>query len=149
MKKFLLPLLAAAISFSAAAQTTLPQEGGRPRRSPQEMADRQAQHLSKELNLSADQSAKVAQILAARAQDMQAMRGQQPSTDRQQLRDQMQANRAKYDDQLKQVLTPDQFTKYTALAANRYHGPDGRGMKDGKLKAKDGKLKIKAKPTDS
>jgi protein CpxP len=147
MKKFLLPLLAAvAISFSAAAQTTAPQEGSRPRRSPQEMADRQAQRLSKELNLSADQSAKVTQILAARTQDMQAMRGQQPGTDRQQLRDQMQANRAKYDDQLKQVLTPDQFTKYTAMAANRHHGP---GMKDGKLKAKDGKVKIKAKPIDS
>jgi protein CpxP len=136
MKKFLLPLLAAvAISFSAAAQTTPPQEGGRPRHSPQEMADRQAQRLSKELNLSADQSTKVTQIFAARTQDMQALRasGTRPT------REQMQTSRAQYDDQLKQVLTPEQFTKYTALAASRHHGP-----KEGKLKAKDGKVKIKA-----
>jgi Spy/CpxP family protein refolding chaperone len=147
MKKFLLPLLAAvAISFSAAAQAAPPQEGGRPRHSPQEMADHQAQRLSKELNLNADQSAKVAQILTARTQDMQAMRGQQPATDRQQMRAQMQANRAKYDDQLKQVLTPEQLTKYTALEASHRRGP---GLKDGKLKAKDGKLKMKAKPTKS
>lgn len=141
MKKFLLPLLAAvALSFSAAAQTTPPQEGGRPRRSPQEMADHQAQRLSKELNLSADQSAKVTQLFATRTQEMQALRtsGTRPT------REQMQANRAKYDDQLKQVLTPEQFAKYTALAASRHHG-----LKDGKLKAKGDKMKIKAKTTDS
>ncbi len=143
MKKFLLPLLAAvAISLSAAAQTTPPQEGGRPRRSPQEMAGHQAQRLSKELNLSADQSAKVQQVLAARTQEMQALRtsGTRPT------REQMQANRAKYDEQFKQVLTPEQYAKYAAMAANRHHGP---GLKDGKLKAKGGKLKSQAKPTDS
>jgi protein CpxP len=144
VKKFLLPLLAVvAISFSAAAQTTPPQKGEHHRRSPQEMADHQTKRLGKELSLSADQSAKVQQIMTARAQEMQALRADgsaRPS------REQMQANRAKYDDQLKQVLTPDQFTKYTTLAANR-HG--GHSMKDGKLKAKDGKFKMKAKPTDS
>jgi len=145
MQKFLFPLVAAvALSLSAAAQTTPPQGGGRPHRSPQEMAGHQTKRLSKELSLSADQSAKVEQIMASRAQEMQALRtagGPRPT------REQMQANRAKYDDQLKQVLTPDQFSKYTTLAANRrHHGP---GMQDGKLKAKDGKLKIKTKPTDS
>jgi protein CpxP len=144
VKKFLLPLFAVvAISFSAAAQTTSAPKGDHPRRSPQEMADHQAKRLSKELNLSADQSAKVEQIMTTRAQEMQALRADgsaRPS------REQMQANRAKYDDQLKQVLTPDQFAKYTTLAANRHHG---HGMKDGKLKAKDGKLKMKTKPTDS
>jgi Spy/CpxP family protein refolding chaperone len=132
VKKFLLPLLAVvAISFSAAAQTTQPQKGDHPRRSPQEMASHQAKRLSKELSLSADQSAKVQQIMATRAQEMQALRADasapRPS------REQMQANRAKYDDQLKQVLTPDQFAKYTTLAASRHHG---HGPKDGKLKRK-------------
>jgi len=124
MKKFLLPLFAAvAISFSAAAQTTPPQDGPRPPRSPQEMAEHQAQRLSKDLGLSADQSAKV---------------------------EQMQANRAKYDDQFKQVLSADQFAKYTTMQANRrQRGPGGPNMPDGKLKAKDGKVKFKAKPTDS
>jgi len=111
------------------------------------MADHQTKRLGKELSLSADQSIKVQQIMTARAQEMQALRADgsaRPS------REQMQANRAKYDDQLKQVLTPDQFTKYTTLAANRHqHGPGDHGRPDGKLKAKDGKLKIKNKPTDS
>ena len=145
MQKFLFPLVAAvALSLSAAAQTTPTQGGGRPHRSPQEMAGHQAKRLSKELSLSADQSAKVEQIMASRAQEMQALRADASARP---TREQMQANRAKYDDQLKQVLTPDQFSKYTTLAANRrHHGP---GMQDGKLKAKDGKLKIKTKPTDS
>jgi Spy/CpxP family protein refolding chaperone len=139
VKKFLLPLLAVvAISFSAAAQTTPPQKGDHPRRSPQEMAQHQAKRLSKELSLTADQSTKVEQIMAARAQEMQALRADASTRP---TREQMQANRAKYSDQLKQVLTPEQFAKYTTLAANRHHG---HGMKDGKLKAKDGKLKLKA-----
>lgn len=137
MKKFLLPLLAVvAMSFSATAQTTPPQKGDHPRHSPQEMAGHQAKRLGKELSLSDDQSAKVQQILMARAQEMQALRAAGSARP---TREQMQANRAKYDDQLKQVLTPDQFTKYTTLAANRHHGP---GMKDGKRK-------MKAQPTNS
>ena len=135
MKKLMFPLLAAvAISFSAAAQTTPPQEGARPRRSPQEMADNQTQRLSKDLNLSADQLTKVQQILTARAQEMQALRADGSARP---TREQMQANRAKYNDQLKQVLTPDQFAKYTTMQANRrQHGPGGPDMPDGKLKMK-------------
>ena len=138
MQKFLFPLVAAvALSLSAAAQTTPSTANGRPHRSPQEMAGHQTKRLSKELSLSADQSTKVEQILATRAQEMQALR---TAGSARPTREQMQANRAKYDDQLRQVLTPDQFSKYTALAASRHH--HGPGMKDGKLK-------IKTKPTDS
>jgi len=135
MKKFLLPLLAVvAFSFSAAAQTSPAQQGDHPRRSPQEMAQHQAKRLSKELSLSADQSGKVTQIMAARAQEMQAFRAAGAARP---TREQLQATRAKYDDQLKQVLTPDQFAKYTTLAARRHHGP------------KDSKLMRKAQPTAS
>jgi protein CpxP len=141
MQKFLFPLLVAVgLSFSAAAQSG-PAQGSRPQRSPEEMAARQTKHLTKSLGLSAEQSAKVQQIMATRTQEMQALRADgsaRPS------REQMQANRAKYDDQLKQVLTPDQLTKYTAMQANRReHGPQG-----GMGKAKEGKVKIKTKPTD-
>ena len=133
MKKFLLPLLALALSATAAAaQTTPDQAGGRPRRTPEEMAARQAQGLAKRLNLSADQSAKVQQIMLARDQEMQAMRGQmQAGTgDRKQLRTQMQANRTKYDDQFKAVLTPEQFTQMQAMQADRrQRGGDQRGPK--------------------
>jgi protein CpxP len=152
MKKLLLPLLALVLSATAASAQTTPAQGdGRPGRSPEEMATRQTEGLTKQLGLSADQSAKVQQIMLDRDKEMMAMHGQmQAGTDRAQLRDQMQANRAKYDDQLKQVLTPDQFTKYTTMQANRRAGGGGRpDMQDGKIKAKDGKVKIKAKSTDS
>ena len=149
MKKFLLPLLAFALSATAAsAQATPGQDGGRPQRTPEEMAARQTQGLTKQLGLSADQSAKVQPILLARDQEMLALRGQmQVGGDRRQLRDQLMAGRAKYDDQLKAVLTPEQFTQMQTIeASRRQRGADL--MQDGKVKAKDGKVKIKAK-TDS
>ncbi len=152
MKKFLLPLLALALSTTAASAQMAPgQDGGRPQRTPDEMAARQTQGLTKQLALSAEQTAKVQQIMLARDQEMLAMRGQMQAgtADRSQMRDQMMAGRAKYDDQLKAVLTPDQFTKYTTMQANRRErGPRGLDMQDGKGKKKDGKTKVKVK-TDS
>ena len=134
MKKFLLPLLALALSATvASAQTTPAQQGGRAQRTPDEMAARQTQGLAKRLNLTADQSAKVQQIMLARGQEMQAMRGQaQAGTgDRQQMRDQMQANRAKYEEQLKAVLTPEQLTQYNAMESKRRER--GQGMRQGRM----------------
>lgn len=148
--KTTLPIFAAlALTFSAASAQTAPAQGPgqHARRSPQEIAQHQTKHLTKTLGLNADQSAKVAQIMQQRAQDMQAMHATaQASTDRQQLRQQMQANRAKYDDQLQAVLTPDQFGKYTAMRnEHRHHGP----RPDGKFKAKDGDAKFKSKTSQS
>ncbi len=159
MKKSLLPLLAAfALTIgTAAAQTTTPapaaMEGhgrGRMHGSPDEMAAHQSERMSKELGLSADQTTKVRQILLARGQEMQAMRGQaKDASNRDQMREQMQAGRAKYDAQFKEVLSADQYTKYTAMQAERMqrggqgYGPDGDGGKM-KTKSKDGdKVKVK------
>ena len=148
MKKLLLPLLAFALSATAAsAQTTPDQAGGRPQRTPEEMAARQTQGLTQQLGLSADQAAKVQQILLARDQEMVAMRGQMQAgtADRSQLREQMMAGRTKYDDQLKAVLTPDQYAKMQTLQASRRQRGGMQMPQDGKVKAKDGKVKIKAK----
>ena len=164
MKTFLMPLLAAfALTIgTAAAQTTqttiTTTEGrghggkGRQQGTPEEMATRQSQRLNKELGLNADQTAKVQQILLARGQDMQAMRGQaRDGGDRSQMREQMQAGHAKYDAQFKAVLTPDQYTKYTAMQADRME--NARDMRAGnnsdvkkrKAKTTDGdKVKVKA-----
>ncbi|WP_151088216.1 hypothetical protein [Hymenobacter baengnokdamensis] len=145
MKKFLLPLLAFALSATAASA----QDGGRPQRTPEEMAARQMQGLTKQLGLSADQSAKVQPVLLARDQEMMAMRAQMQAgtADRAQLRSQMQANRTKYEDQLKAILTPEQFTQMQTLEANRRQR-GGEVLPEGKVKEKDGNLKIKTK-TDS
>jgi protein CpxP len=163
MKKYLLLLLAAsALTIgSAAAQTTsgdgMQGQGGgygRMQGTPEEMAKRQADRMSQELGLSADQTAKVQQIMLARGQEMQAMRGQ-AGGDRDKMREQMQASRTKYDAQFKEVLTADQYTKYTTMQSDRMNrgggrGMGGPGMSDGanidKMKAKtdDGeKLKVK------
>ena len=163
MKKFLFPLLAVfalTVGTAAAQTTTMPDasamqgRAGRMQGSPDEMAKRQADRMTQELGLTADQTTKVQAILLARTQDMQAMRGQaRDGGDRSQLREQMQAGRAKYDAQFKEVLNPDQYTKYTAMQAERMErgGMRGEGMREGtdvkKMKAKteDGeKVKVKA-----
>jgi Spy/CpxP family protein refolding chaperone len=162
MKTYLLPLLAAfALTVgTAAAQTTAetaptvgsPQQGpgrgyGRQQGSPEEMAKRQSERMTQELGLNADQSTKIQQILLARGQEMQAMRGQaRDAANRDQMREQMQANRTKYDAQFKEVLTADQYTKYTAMQSDRMNRGGGRGaeLKEAKVKTEDG-AKLKAK----
>ena len=157
MTKFLLPLLAAfALTIGAAtAQTTTPgdagamQGRGRMQGNPDEMAKRQAERMTQELGLNADQTTKVQQILLARGQEMQAMRGQ-GGGNRDQMREQMQANRTKYDAQFKEVFTADQYTKYTAMESSRMNrGGKGKGgdvnIDKMKVKSKDGdKVKVKA-----
>ncbi|MFD1466738.1 hypothetical protein ACFQ48_00765 [Hymenobacter caeli] len=148
MKKFLFPLLAAFALSAGAAQAQAPAQGA-----PGQMAARQTERLTQALGLSADQTTKVQAIMAARDQEMQGMRGQvqSGSVTREQMRDQMMAGRAKYDDQFKAVLTPDQYTKYTAMQAERMQRggqgmAQGQGMGQGMAQdstAKKGKVKIK------
>lgn len=127
---------------------------GRMQGNPEEMAKRQTQRMTQELGLNADQATKVQQIMMARSQEMQAMRGQGDG-DRDKIREQMQASRTKYSAQFKEVLTADQYTKYSEMEANRMNRGGGRGMggpgMDGtnvdkmKTKTKDGdKVKIKS-----
>jgi protein CpxP len=159
MKKFLFPLLAVcALAVGTAAAQTTPaadagtmQGRGRMQGNPDEMAKRQADRMTQELGLNADQSAKVQQILLARGQEMQAMRGQaRDAGNRDQMREQMEAGRAKYDAQFKEVLTADQYTKYTTMQADRMNRGGGSGMggadvKKMKAKSTDGdKIKVKA-----
>ncbi|GAB3579995.1 periplasmic heavy metal sensor [Hymenobacter daeguensis] len=166
MKASFLTLLAAFALTIGTAAAQAPEGGmpgggyGRMQGNPEEMAKRQTERMTQELGLNADQAAKVQQIQTARAQEMQAMRGQ-AGGDRDKMREQMQASRAKYDAQYKEVLTADQYTKYTSMQANRMNRGGGPGMggpgpdanidkmkaktKDGdKIKAKEDKVKVKA-----
>ncbi|MCB2379383.1 DUF4890 domain-containing protein [Hymenobacter sp. BT635] len=154
MKSPLFSLLAAfALTIGTAAAQTQPAAApsgpGREYRqvSPEERATRRTEKMTKELGLSADQSSRIKQILLTRDQEMQALRGQGKPTaaTRGQMGSQMKANREKYDAQFKQILTAEQYTKYTELAQSRkQHGGKGHGLKDGgKMKAKNGKVKVK------
>ena len=104
--------------------------------------------MTEELGLNANQTAKVQQILLTRGQEMQAMRSQaQGGGDRSQMREQMQANRTKYEAQFNAVLTPEQYTKFSAMQADRMNrggGSNAGGQQAGKVKIKKDKIKIKA-----
>lgn len=159
MKNQLFSLLAAfALTIGAAAAQTQPATlpaGGREHRqqgTPEERATRQSEKMTKELGLTADQSSRIKQILLARDQEMQALRGQGKPAEgsREQMGTQMKASREKYDAQFKQVLTADQYTKYAQQSKSHMKGGRGPGMQQGeagKMKAKNGKVKVKK--TDS
>ena len=84
---------------------------------------KQAEHLSKRLNLTPDQTAKVEPILASRDQQMQAIWQNQQLTpeDRHQ---QMRAINEQTQQQMSGILSPDQMAQ---LKAMRHHGHHGQG----------------------
>jgi periplasmic protein CpxP/Spy len=147
MKKMLFLLLAAGLSFPAAqAQTTpaadnaayqgRPGDPGRgPQRSPEQRADMQTQRLTTQLALTAEQQPKVREIFLAQANRMETLRGQRGTADRQAMQQQMKDAMTTTDEQLKTVLTPDQYTKYQQVREQRLEkAKDAR--KDGKVKSK-------------
>jgi protein CpxP len=161
MKKMLVLLAAFALTAGAAsaqttpATTTAPMGGhqghmgqrgqGRMNMTPEQHADMQAQRLTQQLGLSAEQTTQVRAIALAEAQEMKTTRDQaMASTDRKAGMEQMKATRDKYDAQLKAVLTPDQATKYAALRDQKMDKRQD-AMKAGKMKAKEGKMKAKMK----
>jgi len=122
-KSFVVLALLAVAAGSAAAQAPAapaapaPPADLRPARpAPDQMAERRTQYLAKELGLSADQQAKLAPILLAQRQDMQAMRERVSTGGRQRGGGQdLKAAQSRYLDQIRSVLTPEQFTKFTQL----------------------------------
>lgn len=126
MKNALFLLAALALTLAAQAQTTpatqaqnAPLNGrGGAMRSPEQQAEAQAQRLAKELNLSADQQAKVQQLMAAQRQETQAAI-QSAGGNRRAMGQAMRAGRDKFNGQLQTVLTPDQYTKYQQMLAER------------------------------
>jgi protein CpxP len=126
MKNALLLLAALALTSAAQAQTTptapaqtAPMNGrGGAMRSPEQQAEAQAQRLAKELNLTAEQQAKVQHLMAAQRQETQtAIQG--AGGNRRAMGQAMRAGRDKFNGQLQAVLTPDQYTKYQQMLAER------------------------------
>lgn len=86
----------------------------------------QAEFLSKKLNLTPDQTAKLEPILADRDQKFQALR-QNTSLTPEQRHDQMKAIHQSTRQQLATVLTPDQLQQLKQMRHNHRgpHGPKG------------------------
>ncbi|WP_310395018.1 hypothetical protein [Hymenobacter sp.] len=127
MKKslLLLAVVAASVTSSfaqapAASPAAPAQPGAGQPQSPDQQADRRAQYLAKELSLSADQQAQLRPILLAQRQELQAFRGQLGGGGRRPgVGKELKATQAKYDAQIKAVLTPEQYAKFDQLKDDR------------------------------
>jgi len=123
MKKSFALLVALALTSAAAhAQTTPaaqpPLNNPDAGRTPEQQAQNQAMRLAKELALTPDQQTQVQQLMTTQRQEMQTAI-QQAGGNRRAMGQAMRAGRDKFDGQLKTVLTPDQYTKYQQLMAQR------------------------------
>ena len=118
MKRFVLPsilTLALAGSLAFAQQTE-----GRHHHAPD--PHRAALHMSKKLNLTPDQTARVEPILADREQKVAALRANTALTP-DQRHEQMHAIHQATEQQLAGVLSPDQLTQLKAMH-HEHHGHD-------------------------
>ncbi|WP_019948033.1 hypothetical protein [Hymenobacter aerophilus] len=131
MKKLLILLAAVALTAgTVSAQTTTPAQ--RPANSRLEPAtpEQQADRLTKQLGLSADQRTRLVALEQARRDEMKTMRDQlQTGGDRTAMRQTMQTARTKYDTQLKDILTADQYTRYSQQREERAGNRGSRKMK--------------------
>lgn len=141
MKRFLLSTaltlaLAGTAAFAQQAQPTLPENSSPNANAPYHHRghhapnpQKQAEMISKQLNLSADQTAKLTPILADREQKTQAL-FQDQSLTQDQRHAQMKAIRENTQQQLATVLSPDQMQQLKTMRHGRrggwgQHGPNG------------------------
>lgn len=122
MKKSLLLLTGLLIiAGTAAAQTPATGPGSAlasPRGlvTPNQLVERRTQYLAKELGLSPDQQARLAPILLAQQQQLQQLREQRTTGGRRQGTAQdLQASQARFDEQIKAALTPQQYARFSQL----------------------------------
>ena len=123
-------------AFAQQAQPTLPENGSPNANAPYHHhghhapnPQRQAEFISKKLNLSADQTAKLTPIFADRQQKTQAL-FQDQSLTQQQRHEQMKAIHQNTEQQLATVLTPDQLQQLKSMRHGHrggwgQHGPNG------------------------
>lgn len=114
MKRTLLTIMVMIFAVSLFAQAT--QRGGHREFRPEEMAARQADNLKKELALTDPQYKTIYDLYLKRGEEMKARRekkdaGQQMSREARQ--EEMKKSQEAMDAELKKVLTPDQYAKYT------------------------------------
>ena len=131
-KALALSVLTAGLTFAGAQQAQTPDQAPPPSynapmhhrhaANPQ----KQAEHLSKKLNLTSDQTAKIEPILADRDQKMQALwQNQQLAPE--DRHSQMKAINEAAEQQMAGVLSPEQMTQMKAMRHEHrgHHGPNG------------------------
>jgi hypothetical protein len=103
-------LLASLLSLSALAQNDL-----RKNTTPEQRAEHQTRQLTKQLGLSTEQSQRLQALNLRWAQTMNSLRTEGARPERGSLRAMQQSHEA----DLKAVLTPEQWTTYERLRAER------------------------------
>lgn len=134
-KALALTLLTAGLGIAGAQQTqpapdaTAPQSGA-PYHHHAPNPQRQAAMLSKKLNLTPDQTARLEPILATRDQQMADLHGNQQLSpeDRHQ---QMRSINQQAEQQMATVLSPDQLAQMKAMRHNHHHGMHGQNPDNG------------------
>ncbi|MBF9140175.1 hypothetical protein [Hymenobacter properus] len=115
----ILVLLAATLAtgLTAAAQAPAsPTPAADLQKAPDQQVQRRVQYLAQQLGLSPDQQAKLEPILLAQRQDMQALRTRVQTNGRQRgMGQELKAAQARYAEQIRAVLTPEQFVKFEQL----------------------------------
>ena len=123
MKKTLFLLAALAlttvgISFAQTTPVTTSMVKARKQapKSPAQKADHKAGKMAKELGLTADQEAKVEQLLLTRQQENAALKTKY-GTDKKAGRPDLKAVHDRYEAQLKSILTAEQFARFDKMKA--------------------------------
>lgn len=106
MKKLMIIALLASMTVAAQAQE-------KDRKTPQERAKLRTEHMTKELELSPEQQAKVEAINLKYADQVEAVRAESEA-ERTAKREAAEAMHAAHDAEMKAVLTADQYTKWVA-----------------------------------
>jgi protein CpxP len=125
MKKLVIILAALAITTGAATAQTTPAKAERhgkerhDKKTPEQKAEYGAKKMAEKLSLSAQQTEQVRQLFLARQQEKQALHAQAAPADKAKAHADRKASRERYEAQLKQILSADQYTKYAQLRAER------------------------------
>ena len=123
-------VLGGLMAFSSMAVAQDQKPGGGRGRGPS--VEQRMERLTEELKLTDAQKPKVKAVLEATAKKGQELRGD-TSVPREELREKMQAIREQENKQLKEILTPDQYTKYEKMRAEMRGGgkkKEGETKKD-------------------
>ncbi len=135
MRHIIVSSLALSLSFGAAfaqqttpaqdsgtAQTTTAPEGAHHHHT--QNPQKQAEHLSHELNLTPDQTAKIEPILATRDQQMQDLMANTQLSP-QNRHQQMRSINEQSQQQMSSILSADQMTQLKAMHHHGHHGGNG------------------------
>ena len=139
MKKII--LLLAVVLMSGVAMAQGPRGEKRGSVDPKVRAEKMTDRMAQELSLTDAQKQKVLALNLTRVEEMEANRPEKPTEPAARKSDEAKAARQEakqerskvaqeYDAQLKSILTPEQYTKYTELKANKKGDKDVRGKKD-------------------